>query len=130
MIDYWHRRRNEPRSARFRQLAPTGDPSERLVLVDERHATRRTRVLEGWQAAVYHGCDRAQDTAEAVAIAQEHDDLVSTDEVMAFLGGAERERLMLGRGDQHLSLAVHSPARWQPTAASPRLHRMLAVSAP
>jgi ribosomal peptide maturation radical SAM protein 1 len=129
VIDYWHRRRNRTQAGRFLQLAPTGEPFERLVLVDERFASRRTRVLEGWQAAVYQGCDRAQDTAAVLAIASDVDPDVGADEVVGFLEASERERLMLGRGDQHLSLAVHSPARCQPTAASPRLHRTLAVSA-
>jgi hypothetical protein len=129
VIDYWHRRRNSTRSSRFRQLAPTDDPSARLILVDERGPSRRTSVLEGWQAAVYHGCDRAQDTETVLAIAADAEPGVDRDEVIGFLHRSQRERLMLGRGDQHLSLAVHSPPRWQPTAASPRLHRMLAVSA-
>lgn len=128
VIDYWHRRRLEPSQGNFWMLAPTNTPTERVVLIDDRTPTRRTGTLEGWQAAVYHGCDRAQDTASVIALATEADATVSTDEVMAFVTRLERERWMLGRGDQHLSLAVHSPPRWDATAASPRLHRMLAVA--
>jgi hypothetical protein len=91
------------------------------VLVDDSFGARRTVTLDGWQAAVYRGCDRIQDTASVVAIAGD----VHADDVRALLQWLGSERLMAQRADHHLSRAVHSPPRWEPSAGSPRLDRAL-----
>jgi ribosomal peptide maturation radical SAM protein 1 len=125
VIDYWHQRRAEPAGGGLWEVRSGAPSTGGLVLVDERYGHRRTLTLEGWHAAVYRGCDRAQDTAAVVALG----DGAPAADVLAFVAKLESERLMLGDGGQHLSLAVHSPPRWEPTVASPRLHRMLAVVA-
>lgn len=125
VIDYWHQRRSAVAPGPLWEVATADQPPDRVVLVDERYGRRRTVMLDGWQAAVYRGCDRTQDTASVVAMA----DGAPADDVSALLTWLESERLMLGRGGHHLSLAVHSPPRWEPSATSPRLRRTLAVAA-
>ncbi len=99
-----------------------------LVIVDDRGGSRATIALDGWQACAYRACDRAQTIADVHAAVTEVASDVDVVEVEGFMEWLRQRRLIIRRADHVVALAVHRPPRWEPTIASPRLHRSLAVS--
>lgn len=82
---------------------------DRLVIDDRTAGGRRGLRLHGWQARAYDACDRVR-SRSALARSPElaH---VGAPTLDAFLDACVQERIMLRRGEQHLALAVTTPAR-------------------
>jgi ribosomal peptide maturation radical SAM protein 1 len=74
-------------------------------------AAPRRACLNGWKAAVYLACDRAQTLSSLLKLPQVEDDRVEEGAVQAFLSRCIANRLMIGNGKSWLNVAVHSPAR-------------------
>jgi hypothetical protein len=107
----------------------SAEPDGGLCIVDTRRslgsAPRRAR-LDGWKAAVYLACDRAQPLRALAAIPEVLEAGAGGSELEAFLDRCVAHRLML-RGDRAwLNVAVHTPAR---EAEQPALAAAGALSA-
>jgi ribosomal peptide maturation radical SAM protein 1 len=95
-------------------LALEQAPDGRLRLLDTRsHIARSPRQaeLEGWKAAAYLACDRAQTFTKLVELPEVEEDAVSEDDLRAFLDRCVEHRLMVTNGRSWLNVAVHTPAR-------------------
>jgi hypothetical protein len=92
----------------------SAQPDGTLCILDTRReyrdAPRRAR-LDGWKAAVYLACDRAQPLRVLTALPEVVEAGVSTDEIVAFLERCVAHRLMVRGERAWLNVAVHVPAR-------------------
>jgi len=85
------------------------DGEDSLVVDDRAPAGPRGLRLHGWQVAAYDACDRVRTRdglARMPALAH-----VGADQLSSFLDACVAQRIMVRNRDQHLSLAVASPAR-------------------
>lgn len=86
----------------------------RLHIVDGRRelaSAPRRFVLDGWKAAVYLACDRAQELNVLMSLPEVEGSSVGDDEIAGFLERATALQLMLNLSGRWLNLAVHTPAR-------------------
>lgn len=74
----------------------------------------RRAVLNGWKAAVYLACDRAQPLQNLRQLPDVQRESVRGDELRAFLDRCVQNRLMVHNGRAWLGVAVHVPAREDP----------------
>lgn len=82
-------------------------PDTARIIVEDRSGSRDVVELAGWQARLYHACDRIQGRNRVNEIvAGEADD----DEVDGFLDVCLRRRLMVATDSRYLSLGVYRPA--------------------
>lgn len=95
-----------------------------IVHLDESRPTVTTApkriVLDGWHAAVFLACDRAQSARELMQLPAVQDKAVSEGQLREFLADCIRRRLMVHNDRSWLNVAVHIPAR-QPARESRQL---------
>jgi ribosomal peptide maturation radical SAM protein 1 len=77
-------------------------------------------VFDGWRAAVFLACDRAQSARELMQLRAVQDEAVPEGELRKFLADCIRRRLMVRNDRSWLHVAVHTPAR-EPTRESREL---------
>jgi ribosomal peptide maturation radical SAM protein 1 len=87
----------------------------------------RRAELDGWKAAVYLACDRAQTLHGLSELPSVRDAAVADDELEAFLARCVENRLMVHNGRSWLGVAVHVPER--PADAEPVADEPLGVLA-
>ena len=90
------------------------EPGGRVCLLDtrgERAQAPRRAVLEGWKAAVYLACDRAQTMSRLTQLPQVRREGVGAEELRAFLDRCVDYQLMVRNEGSWLGVAVHTPAR-------------------
>ncbi len=87
----------------------------------------RRAQLDGWKAAVYLACDRAQTLHGLRELPSVRDAAIAGDELEAFLGGCVENRLMVHNGRSWLGVAVHVPER--PASVEPVADEPLGVLA-
>ncbi|HEY2769502.1 MAG TPA: RiPP maturation radical SAM C-methyltransferase [Solirubrobacteraceae bacterium] len=76
-------------------------------------------TLDGWKAAVYLACDRAQPLRALRTLPQVEGHGVGDDELLAFLERCEDHHLVARSTHSWLNLAVHVPAREAPSVHEP-----------
>jgi hypothetical protein len=95
-------------------LEVTSAPDGSITILDTRPPRPpRRAALQGWKAAVYLACDRAQPIGNLTSVAKVRADEVSESSLREFLEHCVEHRLAVTNGRSWLSVAVHVPERVQ-----------------
>ncbi len=107
------------------------DTAGSLELLDtrgERANAPRRAVLQGWKAAIFLACDRAQPFATLAALPEVKAEGVGAEDLRAFLGRCVENDLMVTSGQVWLNVAVHVPAREDADGANRAARRLREIA--